>query len=264
MGPVRDLTKEELLTWTGGHPHVECEVDPALVRAKGVRLPSGWAALVLRPTRTHGTPVDVLGDASAPMVALLREPSVRSWLDEHAVTGATVVREHSVPVVEALGGDPSAWTDWEWLVTAAPPPPPSAAASAVVELDGDRRDEITDFLAEHNPRTDGRPFAWPGQLWLGVRDQRGALLGVGCRDRTAAGYPRLTGIATATQHRGQGVGRAITAALTRHALREAPMCTIELYSDNAVARRLYRDLGYGRTVEWRSGPLPSAPEEDDP
>ena len=33
------------------------------------------------------------------------------------------------------------------------------------------------------------------------------------------------------------------------------MCTIEHYSDNVVAARLYRDMGFDQAVEWRSGPL---------
>ena len=101
----------------------------------------------------------------------------------------------------------------------------------------------------------GRPFAWPGQLWLGVRDPRGHRLGLGCRDWSLGGYPKLTGIATASARRGEGIGRSVTAALTRHALDESSMCTIEHYSDNVVAARLYRDMGFDQAVEWRSGPL---------
>lgn len=249
---VAALTKGDLLALAGGHPVVECEVDASSTRGVGLRSETGWAALVLRPTRTHGTPVDVLGDDAATIVSLLTEPPTARWLDDHRASGATITRPHAPEVITALGTDPAAYTDWEWLVTTRPPAPP---AHAVENLDETCREEITSFLAKHSPRSDGRPFAWPGQQWLGVRDPRGQLLGVGCRDWSLGGYPKLTGIATASARRGEGIGRSVTAALTRHALDESSMCTIEHYSDNVVAARLYRDMGFDQAVEWRSGPL---------
>ncbi len=74
----------------------------------------------------------------------------------------------------------------------------------------------------------------------------------GCRHpplhRTAAGAGHLTGIVVDPAHRGQGLGTAVTAGLTRAAIerpaRMPGVSTLGMYSDNDSARPLYRRLGY--------------------
>lgn len=57
--------------------------------------------------------------------------------------------------------------------------------------------------------------------------------------------------------RGQGLGAAVTSVLTRHAFAGgAPACAVDLYSDNDVARALYRRLGYQLDQEFTSWTLP--------
>jgi len=132
------------------------------------------------------------------------------------------------------------------------PPPPVAAESRLVGLGRDCRPEIAALLAAANPGTDARPFDLPGQDWVGMRDVRGTLVACGVREPNLAGHPILSGITVAAEHRGQGLGVAVTAHLTRAAVLESGVCTLGMYSHNAVARRLYRGLGYGEVHEWSS------------
>jgi ribosomal protein S18 acetylase RimI-like enzyme len=90
--------------------------------------------------------------------------------------------------------------------------------------------------------------------WLGVADEAsGALLAVGAFTRRRHGTAYLASIATAPQSRGQGLGAAVTAALTRQAFAAGDaLCTLAHYSPNDPAQRLYRRLGYRTTHQMQS------------
>jgi predicted GNAT family acetyltransferase len=85
-----------------------------------------------------------------------------------------------------------------------------------------------------------------------VRDDSGRLVACGVRERSLAGHPILSGITVDPTQRGLGLGLAVTAHLTRRAVEEAGVCTLGMYSHNAVARRVYLGLGYGDVHEWSS------------
>jgi predicted GNAT family acetyltransferase len=67
------------------------------------------------------------------------------------------------------------------------------------------------------------------------------------------GVPHLASIATAAAVRGQGLGAAVTAWLTRALLAQHGRVTLGMYADNEVARRMYRALGYRDTHLFSSG-----------
>jgi predicted GNAT family acetyltransferase len=68
--------------------------------------------------------------------------------------------------------------------------------------------------------------------------------------------PHLASIATSGERRGRGYGAAVTAWLTRALLREGTgWVTLGMYSDNDVARRIYRRLGYRCDHRFTSGAL---------
>jgi ribosomal protein S18 acetylase RimI-like enzyme len=92
------------------------------------------------------------------------------------------------------------------------------------------------------------------ERWLGVADEAsGALLAVGAFTRRRHGTAYLASIATAPQSRGQGLGAAVTAALTRHAFASGDdLCTLAHYTPNEPARRLYLRLGYRTTHQMQS------------
>ena len=53
-------------------------------------------------------------------------------------------------------------------------------------------------------------------------------------------------------HRGRGLGLAMTAHLTRLAVGLDGVCTLGMFADNDVARRLYHGLGYVTAHAWCS------------
>jgi ribosomal protein S18 acetylase RimI-like enzyme len=130
--------------------------------------------------------------------------------------------------------------------------PVGAAEERLVTLSEDDLADIAALLEVANRGTDARPFEHEGQRWAGIRDEAGRLVACGVREPNIAGWPILSGITVHPVHRGTGLGRAVTARLTRDAIRDRGVCTLGLYSHNAVARGLYRSLGYTGTHCWSS------------
>jgi GNAT superfamily N-acetyltransferase len=141
--------------------------------------------------------------------------------------------------------------DWEWMYAAAEPSP-VPTEDRLVSLSETDLPDIQHLLDHANPRTDARPFESPDQTWVGIRDAAGALLACGVREPNHAGYPILSGITVDPAQRGTGLGLAVTAYLTRQAVADAGVCTLGMYSDNEVARRVYTGLGYADIHRWSS------------
>ena len=207
----------------------------------------GDAVALPRRTHTRRLGMLLLGPAAdvGPLVgALLSEGVVPS--DLRAVTvqrGALAAVAAHLPL-----GDGN---EWEWMY-AARAPSVVPAESRLVGLDEADVPEIRGLLDVANPRTDARPFEFPDQQWVGARDGSGRLVACGVREPNVAGWPALSGISVHPDERGTGLGLAVTAYLTREAVRERGTCTLGLYSDNDVARRVYHGLGYGGDHLWSS------------
>jgi GNAT superfamily N-acetyltransferase len=242
LRPVR--THEEALEASAGSAFVRYDVPAPL---EGVGHALGRALALPRRTHTRrlgllvlGPPADVHSLVAAIVARDLLDPEVRSVTVQRgsldAVAGHLPLREGN---------------EWEWLCTTSPPPP-VAAESRLVRLTSDDQREIEDLLAAANPGTDARPFQHPEQHWVGVRDDGGRLVACGVCEPSLAGHPILSGITVDPTQRGLGLGLAVTAHLTRQAVADAGVCTLGMYSHNAVARRLYLGLGYGDVHEWSS------------
>lgn len=264
MSTVRPIaTFEELLEASGHHPVVELDVGRGFA-------PPGWAAAldgagaVAFPRRSdHGVPgASVLGDGPA-IDVLLADPRVRSWFAEGDFRHLSRPREHHDLVDQHLPLD-GAGGDWDWLWTRDLPPADVPGEDRVVVLEPAEGLEATALLALASPRTHGQPFARPGQLWMGVHDGTGALVACGGSEPSGAGTPTLAGIAVAPTARRQGLGAAVTAALTRRAVAATGACALGMFADNDAARRVYRRLGYRTGMRWRSrwraGALPPPPK----
>ena len=208
-----------------------------------------WGDAVALPRQTHTRRLGLLvlgppDDAGAVVGAMARE-----GLHPADLTGVTVQRG-ALPAVAAhlAVGEGN---EWEWMhAVAAPPRVP--AEDRLVPLTEEDLPDIAVLLAEANPRTDARPFEYPGQHWVGVRDGEGRLVACGARETNVAGFPILAGITVHPAERGTGLGLAVTAHLTRSAVTEEGVCTLGMYSDNAVARRVYHGLGYTGDHLWSS------------
>ena len=252
MSAVRLLhSAAELVDATAGHPVTLLDVGVGFVApAYAVGWPGNGAVLFSRRS-DHGVPGSAAIGTASGLATLLEDSAVLGWLTGGGKRHLSVPRG-LMPVVAQrldLGSRGGEW-DWMWTRTA---PPVLPGEDRVEVLDPTSRDEAEAFLAEHSPRTHGQPFARPGQRWIAVRDTAtGALVATGSSEPSAAGIPTLAGIATAAEHRGAGWGAAVTAHLTRLAVAEAGACTLGMFADNDVARRLYHRLGYTTGMEWTS------------
>lgn len=214
----------------------------------------------------------------------LRRPLVRGWLRGRAVAWMSAA-EHS-SYLSALGepaevgallaellpelppgqrltvprGTPAhlpAWVsltgnDWDfrWLDR---PPPRQPGEDAVRTVDDDA--EVAVLLAAANPEASAQPGDPDVRRWVGVRES-GVLVACAADTSSATGVGHLSSIAVHPAARGQGLGKVVTAALTRHLFDEGcDLVTLGMYADNAHGRRTYDALGFADDHRFTSGPL---------
>jgi GNAT superfamily N-acetyltransferase len=134
-----------------------------------------------------------------------------------------------------------AW-DFRWTST---PPGPQLAASEVVRLTEADHDEITALLDAHHPGTSSRPGRRRIRCWYGIRD--GGRL-VACGADSSRGVGVLTGLTVAADRRGQGLGAALTTAMSRTLHEEFGVVSLGVEPDNVRAARLYERLGFTRRL----------------
>ncbi|WP_344670082.1 GNAT family N-acetyltransferase [Catenulispora yoronensis] len=116
--------------------------------------------------------------------------------------------------------------------------------------------EIGDFLKVANPAHSAKP-GWDAiQTWGVVRGADGSLLACGAYCRRSGGNGYLASIGTHPDVRGQGLGAAVSAWLTRRSLdRGDGFCSLGHWYPNEPARRIYARLGYRTTHQMASGRL---------
>jgi len=160
------------------------------------------------------------------------------------------------PDLAPVGGD-----DWDWFATTRAPTPRLPGEDRAVRADVADPvvlGAVLELLDGHSPRYSRDPRG-SGATWWAIPDTSGeAGSEPGLAAVTAAeSLPHavhLASIATRTDLRGQGLGSALTAAVTRAALANgAEAVVLGMYSDNDTARRMYRRLGFVDTHRWRSG-----------
>lgn len=238
MQPETVRDEAQLLQVTGQDPYVRYDVAP-MVRRTAYRWGRAVALrlepnLSTRPVRTC-----VLGpddrDAAELTAWALREqpwgPLPAVLVERHRIAG---LGEHT-----RLGSG----GNWDWMWTEQMPPRHPAEAD-LIELD-DRRDlaELLRLNEIGNPSAESEPGTGKTRLWLGARDG-GRLIAAAALHRSRTDHPILTGIVVDPEYRGRGLGRAMTAALTRVAVQADGVATLGMYADNANARALYESLGY--------------------
>jgi len=239
----------ELLDATGHHPFVRWEVTDDLAT-------TWWrhddAVAFQRTRRADRRTVNLLGADEGVTTLLDALPEIAAVVEPARRAFSVSVPQHLEPRLRERyrvmdGGD------WEWLhTTAAPDEDPSYERVRPLD-DSVRAEEVTAFLAAHSPTADTMPGH--GERWFAIEDDDGSLAAVGAWGSTRAGAPHLSSIAVDTRLRGRGLGRTIVGALTRWAVAEAGVCTLGMYSHNAVARGLYLSLGYDRLCAWSSRPV---------
>jgi ribosomal protein S18 acetylase RimI-like enzyme len=234
---------------TAGHPFVRWEVTDDLA---DTWWSAGDAVAFLRTRKAVRRTVNVLGDDDGVTALLDHLPEIAATVDPGRRAFSVSVPQHLEPRLHERfrvmdGGD------WEWFhTTTAPDEPPSHERVRPVD-DVARGDELTAFLAAHSPTADTEPGH--GERWFAVEEPDGTLAAVAAWGRTRAGAPHLSSVAVDTGLRGRGLGRTVVGALTRWAVIEAGVCTLGMYSHNAVGRALYRSLGYDVVCAWSSRPV---------
>ena len=179
---------------------------------------------------------------------------VTSLLVTHAIASVTLPRDADAHL-PAHRLEPR--SDWEWFVTrAAPPVQPGEDRVGWLAPSPATDAELLALLRTWSPRHDAEPGQPAVRRWAGVRDPAGRLVAAAAHTEHRPGVPHLASVVTDGAHRGQGLGAAVCAWLTRALLAEGTgWVTLGMYSDNAVARRLYRRLGYSGDHLFTSGRL---------
>ena len=237
-------THADVVAATGGSAFIRYDIPQPLERPAWAL---GDAVALPRQTHTRRLGLLVVGppDDAGELVAAMASQG----LHPPDLTGLTVQRgsleavSAHLPVADG--------NEWEWMHAVAAPPR-VAAEDRLVPLSAEDLPDLAALLAVANPRTDARPFEQPGQAWVGVRDEEGRLVACGVRETNVAGFPLLAGITVHPTARGTGLGLAVTAHLTRAAVLAEGVCTLGMYSDNDVARRVYHGLGYTGDHLWSS------------
>ncbi|WP_426246829.1 GNAT family N-acetyltransferase [Nocardioides sp. LHG3406-4] len=242
---MREIDGDEL-TATSTERFVRWQMRPARVTRAWV---AAGATIVEHASERWDVPpgsraFTCLGEAE-PLVALMRD----------LASAIEPPDRLSVPVEVA---DASPWRQdeswlWRWMYADRPGPEPRVE---VVECSDP--DEINAVLDAGNPDAWARPGG-EGLRWLGIRDGD-ALVAVGAVHRQAGGAGLLQAVTVVPGARGRGLGRDLSAGLTRLAQSEAPgVATLGAYADNAPAVATYLSLGYANPYTFRSGPVSPAP-----
>lgn len=180
----------------------------------------------------------------------LLDPLIADGVLAVTLDHVSVEQQHADVLTERIGtADGSAW---DWMATVVPPPPTDAEARVVPLDDLADAAELQDLADRENPLSEGYPGTGRSERWVGVRDDRGRIVACAAVHRLSSGAAHLSGIIVASSHRGQGLGRATTAVLTRDLLRTEPVVTLGMYADNVVARSLYHSMGYVTDKAWWS------------
>ena len=143
-------------------------------------------------------------------------------------------------------------TDWDLRWIAAPPPhqPGEERVRPVEDVTA-----VQELLTASSPTASALPGDPAVRRWVGVRDASGTLVACAADTSGAPGAGHLPSIAVRPEARGQGLGRAVTAALVRQLLAEGnDLVTLGMYADNASARAVYDALGFADEHRFTSGP----------
>ena len=141
--------------------------------------------------------------------------------------------------------------DFRWLPEA---PPRQRGEERVEPVD----DEVAvkELLAASSERASAQPGDRAALRWVGVRGPADRLLACAADTSSTTGVGHLSSIAVHPEARGQGLGTAVTAALTRQLFDEGKdVVTLGMYADNVAGRALYDALGFRDDHPFTSGPL---------
>lgn len=165
-----------------------------------------------------------------------------------------------VTVPRGTAGRLPAWvglsgTDWDFR-WAATPPPAQPGEERVTVLDDDDDEAVRALVGAASPTASVLPGAPDVVRWYGVPGPSGALLASAADTATVPGIGHVKSVAVHPGARGQGLGSAVTAAVTRRLLVQGcALVGLGMYADNAAGRALYDRLGFADEHRVTSGLL---------
>lgn len=224
-----------------GHlPFVRHQIDPERVR--GAWCCGDAAAVVVRRPMADTVLTEVTGFGGRDLGGLL-----------DGVAGL-VEMPHRARMTAPADAFPAQWRvaplhQWHWMLTSRAQGP--AAVEIVPVPDAEEVNDLIDVVA---PDSHARPGTPGIETWLGIRDEA-RLVAVGAVLRQPDGTGHVRGVAVAESHRGRGLGRELSRALTRAAMTDSGVCSLGVYVDNEPALRTYRSLGYEVVHTFTSGPV---------
>lgn len=235
----------EVLVATGHHPFARGSLRRPLVQGWVAEGATAWLGVDNQERRSY---LSALGDpeAVAALVAeLLPELPPRQRVTLPRGTAALL------PAWVGLGPGSADW-DFRWL--AEPPEPQQGEDRVVPDVDADG---VRRLLEAASPRPSLQPGDAAARRWWGVPDaSRAGLLACAADTSSSTGVGHLSSIAVHPDVRGQGLGRAVTAALARSLFTDGcDVVTLGMYADNHAGRRLYDALGFRDDHRFTSGPL---------
>jgi ribosomal protein S18 acetylase RimI-like enzyme len=230
----------EVLLATDHDPYVRGSLRKPMVTGWTGHGAVAWRATDAEERRPY---LMTLGDPHA--VALLVEELLPELRDQTRIT----LPRGTAPLLPAwVALDGEDW-DFRWLGA---PPPEQPAEDRVVPV-GD--EEVAALLALASPTASALPGDPAVRRWVGFRSDQG-LLACAADTSAATGVGHLSSIAVHPDARGQGLGAAVTAALSRQLLTGGcEVVTLGMYAWNTAGRALYDHLGMADTHRFTSGPL---------
>ena len=222
--------------------------DPYVRGSLRRRMVMGWAghgAVAWRATDAQERTPYLMTLGTPPDVARLVEDLLTELPDQTRVT----LPRGTVPLLPAwVALDGTDW-DFRWL---GEPPPVQPAEDRVVEVTAE---EVAALLPTASPTASALPGDPAVRRWVGVQGDAG-LLACAADTSAATRVGHLSSIAVLPEARGQGLGAAVTARLTRDLFAEGcDVVTLGMYADNAAGRALYDALGMADEHRFTSGPL---------
>ena len=235
-------TAAEVLVATSHDPFARGTLRRPLLRGWSADGAAAWIGIDNEEQRSYLSALGDPGAVGALLAEILPELPPRQRL--------TVPRGTPARFPAWAGMDGVDW-DFRWL---SEPPPQQRGEERVEPLD----DEVAveELLAAWSSRASAQPGDRAVLRWFGVRAGSGRLLACAADTSSATGVGHLSSIAVAPEARGQGLGKAVTAALARRLFEEGmDIVTLGMYADNPEGRALYDALGFHDDHPFTSGPL---------
>ena len=231
----------EVLLATGHDPFARSSLRRALVKGWAGDGAAAWLGVDPDDRTPYLSTLGAPAAVAALLTDLLPELPPRQRV--------TVPRGTPAHLPGGGGMEGTAW-DFRWLDA----PPPLQPAEDLVAPEHDEA-AVGDLLTASSPTASAKPGDAAVRRWVGIREG-GALIACAADTSGATGVGHLSSIAVLPTARGRGLGKTVTAALTRRLLEEGcDLVTLGMYAVNSTGRAMYDALGYRDEHRYTSGPL---------